>query len=89
MADTNTPIAAAWERMKAAVVHPLSPPDQIEIMRALFYAGAVSVHAAIVKPAPGRDSFEQIEAIEVELDAYEVEIQRNADLASGPTAGRA
>jgi hypothetical protein len=89
MADPNKPIEEAWERTKPAVVHPLSSPDQVEIMRALFYAGAVAAHSAIVVPPPGKDSFEQIASIEVELDAYEVEVDRNARLASGPTAGNA
>ena len=89
MSDPNKPIEEAWERLKPSVVHPLSSSDQVEIMRALFFAGANSTHAAIVSPPIGRSRSEQMIAINVELNAYDLDLQQKAMLAACAPEGKA
>lgn len=88
--DKGLLIEAGWLSLKALWLHPDSPPDQVDMARHAFFAGAQHLFGSIMGildpgEEPTEADYKRMDLISAELDAF----IKDFELRHVPTQGSA
>lgn len=88
--DKGLLIEAGWLALQAVWLHPESPPEQVDMARHAFFAGAQHLFGSIMGildpvAEPTAADYERMDLIAAELDAF----IKDFELRHLPTAGNA